>query len=97
MNDDPFRRNHDPELHLSVAIRRAEQALLWAGERMAQTAAGVEPDPGRAFRERMERRITADQERRHAERTAPPEVVHRRVNGQTIIAQRLTARRTKGR
>lgn len=49
---------------------------------------------GKAFREQLERRITADAERRHAISTAPDEVIHRRVDGQTVIGRRLLTRRT---
>lgn len=44
---------------------------------------------GRLFRAELERRITANEIRKHEERTAPDEVTHKRVAGVTVISRRL--------
>lgn len=43
---------------------------------------------GAVFRRHLEQRVTADRLERHERRTAPDEVIHRRVDGQTIIQRR---------
>lgn len=44
---------------------------------------------GDDFRRSLERKITANEVRKHEERTAPEEVMHRRVAGKTVISRRL--------
>lgn len=42
-------------------------------------------DPGRAFREHLERRVTAHAVRQHEIRRAPPEVIERRIDGERVV------------
>lgn len=48
---------------------------------------------GATFREKLERRITEHEERKYAQTHAPYWVLHRRINGRTVINRRHQAKR----
>lgn len=53
----------------------------------------TKPTEAHPFRQKLERRITEHEERTYALTHAPDWVLHRRVNGRTIINRRHQANR----
>lgn len=91
MTEDRFHLAH---VHAQARMLRLKRAAEFWAQVRADNQRPVDEAGGTAFREQLERRITADAERRHAISTAPDEVIHRRVDGQTVIGRRLLTRRT---
>jgi len=50
--------------------------------------------PGDEFRQYLEQRVTEHEARKYVARTAPPEVISRRVDGVQVVSNRLRNRRT---
>lgn len=95
---DPFVRVREAGQAATDAIE-AMSAALAQGVRTDRVHGGPRPawaheGNGERFVARLHRRALDAAVQAEVEASAPPEVVHRRVAGRTVVARRLLARRT---